>query len=504
MSMRSWIRSLFAPATRPIRKAPRRNCLGLEALEDRTVPSTFTVLNTNDSGDGSLSDAITQAQSGAHLNVADTIVFNNNPSLGTNFYDGTQHTIPLAGGQFDLTDAAATTLSGPGANLLSISGGGRSRVFDIHSGASAELSGLTIKDGSAPEAGGGLFNEGTVTLTDCTVSGNVASASTGIGGGVSYGGGMWNYGTVTLTNCTVSANSALNGGGILTFGRGTATLTNCTISGNNAGGGGGGVFSSGTTTLTNCTVSGNSAGFGGGGIFNAYGAVTLNNTIVAGQTFGEDVTNFGGTITGSHNLIGGDPMLGPLADNGGPTQTMALLPGSPAIDAGNNLLAVDAQGNPLTTDQRGFARIGGGTVDIGAFEVQHVRLLEATASSQGTINIGSNGSIVLHLAVAAGQLSGSDTVASLFNGVNFTIAIQKADGKVTYGTLQSTAQVDGNGNINVTLQMNDALKADLYDAYVKGGVVNFDITATSRDGNYAINADTLSKLLNNGAFKYVV
>ena len=90
---------------------------------------------------------------------------------------------------------------------------------------------------------------------------------------------------------------------------------------------------------------------------------TLNNTIVAGQTSGGDIRNYRATITGSHNLIGdgsggladsiiGDPMLAPLADNGGPTQTMALLPGSPAIDTGSNALAVDANGVALAYDQR--------------------------------------------------------------------------------------------------------------------------------------------------------
>ncbi len=152
---------------------------------------------------------------------------------------------------------------------------------------------------------------------------------------------------------------------------------------------------------------------------------TLNNTIVAGQINGADVI---GPITGSNNLIGG-PLVGAPGSQV-VLQTMALLPGSAAINAGNNLFAVDAQGSPLTTDERGFARIAGGSVDIGAYEVQTI-LLEATASSQGTINIGSNGSIVLHLAIASGQLSGTNTVASLFNGATFTIGIQNADGGVT-------------------------------------------------------------------------
>ena len=200
---------------------------------------------------------------------------------------------------------------------------------------------------------------------------------------------MFNSGTATLINCTVSDNSgegAYRGTGGGVFNSGTATLTNCTVSDNDAGGNdigdGGGVSNSGMATLTNCTVSGNDVagniGAGsGGGVFNS-GTATLNNTIVASQFAGGDIA---GTIAGSHNLIGdgsggladsiaGDPMLAPLADNGGPTQTMALLPGSPAIDHGSG----------TDPDQRGIAVVNG-VRDIGAFENRDFTLTYVSGSN---------------------------------------------------------------------------------------------------------------------------
>src|SRR5262245_56977987 len=177
MSMRSWLRNLFTrPATRSGRKAPHRGRPALEALEDRAVPATFTVLNINDSGPGSLRDAIAQAQSGPNLGVADQIVFGDGSgSGGTNFLDSTPDTISLTGGELMLTDAATTTITGPGASLLSISGNNASRVF-LNFGASA-LSGLTITGGSGANSGG-VANLGTAWLTDCTITGN-SSASVG-------------------------------------------------------------------------------------------------------------------------------------------------------------------------------------------------------------------------------------------------------------------------------------------------------------------------------------
>jgi predicted outer membrane repeat protein len=186
---------------------------------------------------------------------------------------------------------------------------------------------------------------------------------------------------VTITGSTFRGNSAANGGGIDSDS--TLTITDSTFSGNSATSGGG-ILNSGKLTLTNSTIADNSAsGFGGGIYGGGFGGGNVRSTIVAGNNapFGPDVA-FGIPSQG-HNLIGNgsggtgftgmdlvgtsghliDPLLGPLQDNGGRTQTMALLPGSPAIDAGDNT------GAPAT-DQRGFPRIVGGTIDIGAFELQ--------------------------------------------------------------------------------------------------------------------------------------
>lgn len=149
-------------------------------------------------------------------------------------------------------------------------------------------------------------------------------------------------------------------------------------------------------------------------------------------------------------------------------------------------------------DANHYGSVGSATMTVQA------KLLQASAWSQGTINIGSNGVIVLHIAVAGGQLYNSDTVYSLFNGATFTIGIQNADGSTTYGTMTSVAAVNSDGTINVSMKMSDSLRADLYDAYVNGRAVNFAVTATANGGNYGIDADTMSRLLNNGALKYVV
>jgi len=376
--------------------------------------ATYTVTNTNDSGAGSLRQAISDANGSSE---SDTI---NISVTGTIMLGGTELTIANNG---------ALTINGLGASQLTVSGNDASRVFNIASGANATISGLTISRGNSGSSfgGGGIFNNGgTVNLTNSTVSGN--SANGGSGGGIlnlggtvnltsstvsgnsaSNGGGILNSGTVNLTNSTVSGNSTSNGGGGIFNSIGTVNLTNSTVSGNSATNSGGGIFNNGGNsilTLTNSTVSGNSANNSGGGITNG-GTVTLTNSTASGNSAGSGggIANFGGTLNSRNSIIAnstggdclinntvttnfqnslvedgscgvtngaggnltGDPNLGPLQNNGGATLTHALLAGSIAIDAGSNALA-----NGLTTDQRGagFPRIFGASVDIGAFELQ--------------------------------------------------------------------------------------------------------------------------------------
>jgi hypothetical protein len=299
------------------------------------------------------------------------------------------------------TDGAGLTIEGGSADIT-ISGDNQYQVFLVESGAKLTLSNLTVADGAAASRGrgGGIHNSGTLEVSNSTLSDNRANGA---------GGGIYNLaGAVTVRNSTLSGNSANgseSGGGIFNF-QGTLEVSDSTLSGNSAssGGGasGGGIYNAGPATVRNSTLSGNSASlFGGGitnrgmlevsnstlsdnsapnggGIENGGGATaTLKNTIVAnspsasggscyrygiitdgGYNLDSDNTCFFGT--NNFSLSGVDPMLGPLADNGGPTKTHALLAGSPAIDKGNSFGA--------TTDQRGAARPQGTASDIGSFE----------------------------------------------------------------------------------------------------------------------------------------
>ncbi len=308
------------------------------------------------------------------------------------------------------------TISGSSANLNYARG--------VYNRGTANLSDCTITGGASQANGAGVYNSGTANLTGCTISGSSAI--------IARGGGVFNSrtGNLTLTDCTVSGNSAFNGGGV--YNSGTANLTDCTVSGNSAPAGsggfadlrnsGGGVYNRGTANLTDCTLSGNSAtgshGFGGGvynygptgnliltactlsgnsapfggGLYNPGGdyggTVGLTDTIIAGNANGGASNDIGGSVSGSYNLIGTggsgglangvdgnivltsltDLGLVPLGNNGGPTQTMALLPGSPAPRA-----RVHRRISGVTTDQRGVPR--GNVLDIGAYQATATHLV---------------------------------------------------------------------------------------------------------------------------------
>jgi len=234
------------------------------------------------------------------------------------------------------------------------------------------LNNSTLSKNNASKSGGGISNNSSgVTLNNSTLSGNTA----GINGGGLY---SLSNGIATLNSSTLSGNSAHNGAGLWTISS-NVTLSNSTLSGNSATNkGGGGYIINSDATLSNSTLSANSAtANGGGGLFNSGSTVTLSNSILANSIGSQDCSQSGGTVTAdSSNIIKDDgcatsalavdPLLGPLADNGGSTQTHALLAGSPAIDAGNSAICAAAPVNGK--DQRDIPRPQGASCDIGAYE----------------------------------------------------------------------------------------------------------------------------------------
>ncbi len=398
---------------------------------------TITVTNTNDSGPGSLRQALAEANDGDTINFAVT------------------GTVGLTSAGLAINNSI--TISGPGPDVLAVSGVSRQfTVFHVMPKHTVTIEGLTISDGR-----GGVWNDhATLTVNNCTVTSNLGGRGAGIlndayyqqsaaltivnstisnncacYAGEAFGGGIYSDGTLTIVNTTVSGNGAVTpspeegyGGGIYGAGGtltvtgstitgnfaslwgggidGGGTITNSTISGNTAGGGndhrpgsGGGIFGGGT--IRNSTISGNTAwgddfkGPGLGGGINSPGTTTITNSILSynSATEGDNVygivTSLGYTLCsdvcslnhGPGDLINTDPLLGPLQDNGGPTFTHELLPGSPVIDAGDPTFTP-----PPWYDQRGtdFWRVRSNRIDIGSFEVQNGPALTPTPTPRPT------------------------------------------------------------------------------------------------------------------------
>jgi len=348
------------------------------------------------------------------------------------------------------------TITGAGAPTTIVDGTNSDTVFTINAGMTVTLSGVTIQHGKNSNGGGGIANHGSLTLADSVVT----NSSAGDGGGILSDGSA-----LTLTNSAVSGNTSTSSGGGIFIGSGAVHITGSTISGNTMSGRGAGIFNGGTLTLTNSTVSGNAAnpsGGSAGGIDNDFssmlslindtltrnsseglynhngGSATARDTIIAGNLEGDisgTVTSNGNNLVGNtagssgitnsmHGDIAGtftspvDPLLAPLALNApGSTQTHALGPTSPAIDAGG------ACPSGVTTDQRGIGRIQGNACDIGAYEYVPVTptLQSAQTGTAGQRLIFTNSGFQTGTTVTVNGTSLPITVAA--NGQSFTATV---------------------------------------------------------------------------------
>jgi hypothetical protein len=331
-----------------------------------------------------------------------------------------------------LTLAQNMSLSGAGAGVTVLSGGNVAAVLVINVGVTANLTGLSIQDGNAA-SGGGMTNFGTTVLANAVVSGNTAATHAGIDN-------QSGANLVLLNSAVIGNVSQQNGGGIGNLG--SLTLLNSTVSGNSARGLGGGIRNEAALNLSNATIASNSGGSGGGIFGGTGGTVALKNTIVANNTaaIGANCQVLGPLNSGGHNLESaatcaltktGDlrnrnPLLGALQDNGGRTPTQALLPGSPAIDAG------DSVGCPAT-DQRGILRPQHGQCDIGAFEAESAFASGSFSISPPSGSYASRQSFDLVLLVNPLGRSITRTQA-VFDGVDQSAALAAC---AIPGTLQS-------------------------------------------------------------------
>jgi uncharacterized repeat protein (TIGR01451 family) len=446
--------------------------------------AAITVQNGGDSGAGSLRQAIADVCSGGVIDFA--------PGLNG-------ATIPL-GSQLAIAKSLTITGSVP----ITLSGGGSVRLFTVNAGAQATLAGLTLYNGDG-DNGGAIYNAGALTLTHSHVYSSSALYSGGaiyladgalvveqstLTGNTADNGGALHLarGAAFITGSTIAGNTAANwGGGIASLGAGAPRLVvaSSTLSGNQAGVGGAIFNNSGVVTVTNSTIAantalggggiynrlavsqlgvtnstfaGNRATFGGADLYNDHGVLRLANSVLANAAAGANcettipfVTNANNLVedgtcsAGGVNFMRGDPVLGVLGDYGGAAQTLPLLPGSPAIDAGDATICAAA---PVAgVDQRGVVRPQGAACDIGAFESRGFSVT-ASGGSEQRAAIGAAFAQPLTLTVA------SATAEPVVGGqIVFTAPVSGA----SLAPVTITATVDATGSVSAAVTANQAV-----------------------------------------------
>jgi hypothetical protein len=426
-----------------------RSRLVLECLEERWVPSTVT--NLNDAGDGSL-----------RLAIIDT------PAGGTvDFQLGLSGTITLTTGELLINNDL--TIAGPGADVITVSGNQASRVIEIAANSTVDLSGLTIANGQPTDFtanGGGILNGGTLTLTDCVLSGNSIFGESRNGGG-----GVYNTGTLTVTASTLSNNSAgLHGSGGGIYNAGTVSITGSALSGNSADIGGG-LYNASTTplTITSSTVSSNTATTGAGGIDNTFGPLTITSSILTGNVgeHGGGIANVEATLTITSSTLSNNSAVG--GSGGGIENSADALTVTNSILSGNS--ALSGGGGGIDNVNRGSltvsnctlsgnsAQFGGGIYNVGSGPVAVVSSALSGNSALvngGGIYNGSNLQSSATLTVTSSTLSGNSALAdggviynsgamsnAILNVINSTLsgnsAATSGGGLYTTGTHASTS-----------------------------------------------------------------
>ena len=389
-------------------------------------------------------------------------------------------------------DNGLPVITSDGGNALTINGNGFSisrssvigtpdfRFFQINGGATVTLQNITLSNGSCISCvGGAIGSAGTLYITNSTLSNNYATDNLGGGalynggivtitnstfssnssaGSLGYGGAIINNNIMTITNSTFVSNSAVNGGAITDY-EGSSNISNSTFTDNSAAQLGGALYSHdpvATTIINNSTFSDNGASAGGNLSVN-FGSITLKNTIIATTGFAQLNCNAtaSGTLTAGTDNLATDTTCASatsvtsamlnldsaLADNGGATQTIALLPGSVAIDAGDAATCASAPVGGL--DQRGVTRPRGAGCDVGAFEF----IGSSPTVTITPVNYFTNEQIILNLhgtGISVGDADGDP--------LTVTVAGSDANSQVTANVgATGVSIVSGNGTSNLEL-----------------------------------------------------